>query len=246
MILKKIYSQNKKFWENSSNKKLLSKNLYNKFLIRSSLLENEQFNIIDNNNNFFNTPSTNLRSFISLKSNNSIIGASFYAKNIIYTNQFNNLLQFNSFVVNNKSSSFSFIDSFYNLLKISVKEISSSLFLLNPVKGGFICYSSGIIGFLPRSQGVSLFSTALLNFKNKSNKTTILENLKFLINKNYFINNFFGLRLPHWWGKTVSYHFFNKKKMVKSKKGKFSSHLSFVFLSQKSLLKNKKLKNYEK
>ena len=63
------------------------------------------------------------------------------------------ILTFKSFNFNNKVKSFSIIDSFTNLFDVITNDSSNSIIFLNPIKGGFTCYSSGVIGFLPRKQG---------------------------------------------------------------------------------------------
>ena len=164
MILKKIYaSNNNSKLENINDKKALSKNVYNKFITRSNLLGNSNFSVLDNNNNFYNISTEDLDKlnfYLKKKS----IGSSVNLNLAVYKNKFNNSLQFKSFSFNNKLKTFSIVKSFYNLLEVVTNESSNSLIFLNPVKGGFNCYSSGVVGFLPRKQGDYLISLTLNSF----------------------------------------------------------------------------------
>ena len=74
---------------------------------------------------------------------------------------------------------FLLLNPLYNLLEIVTNESSNSLIFLNPVKGGFNCYSSGVIGFLPRKQGDFLVSLSLLSLKNGSDKI-VFSNLNYI------------------------------------------------------------------
>ena len=67
MILKKIYSENKKKVNNLSHeKKVLSKHVYNKFIARSDLLGSSSFNILDNNSTFYNISSEDIEKIIKI------------------------------------------------------------------------------------------------------------------------------------------------------------------------------------
>jgi hypothetical protein len=238
MLLKKIYSNNDKNWENLYNKKLLNTNYYNKFLIRSSLLNNNNFNIIDNDSNFFNSSTLKLKNFI-FSTHTNIEGCSINGKNIMYTNKFNNALKFKSFAKNVKVKNFSYVNSFYNLLKLKKTKQNNFLFLLKPVKGGFTCYSSGIVGFLPRSHAILSFLLIFNSLNNKKTKIKILESLNFILDKKNFINNFFRMRLPYSWGKAVLNSRFNKNSFGPGSQNKFSNRLNFVFLTKKNINTNK-------
>ena len=97
--------------------------------------------------------------------------------------------------MNNKVKSFSSARSFYNLLEIVTNESSNSLIFLNPVKGGFNCYSSGVIGFLPRKQGDFLVSLSLLSLKSGSDKKEIFSNLNYVLSKKILYQVLFWIKI---------------------------------------------------
>lgn len=225
MILKKIYSANKNHnLEKRNEKKALNKHLYNKFITRSHLLGNTNFRVLDNNSNFYNISTTDLEK-LNFYLKDEPTGGSLNLKLFSYKNKFNSSIQFKSFNFNNKIDSFSSTKSMYNLLEVVSNESSNSLLFLNPVKGGFNCYSSGVIGFLPRKQGDYLISLALTSLRKNDTDKIVFSNLNFLLSKNSFIKTFFGIKLPHWWGRTGAYFYFSDQKLV--------TRLSFIFLSQK-------------
>ncbi len=235
MLLKKIYATGKSNVKLSAEKKVLSKYVYNKFITRSDLLGNSSFNILDNNSNFYNISSEDLQKLNShTKKDNA--GNSLNLDVSSYKNKFNSSIQFKSFNFNNKVKSFSSINSFQNLLEIVTNESSNSLIFLNPVKGGFNCYSSGVIGFLPRKQGDYLISLALTSLKSSHKKDTVFSNLNFLLSKKSFIKTFFVIKLPHWWGRTGAYFYFSNQKLA--------ARLSFIFLSQKVFNLSKTYKKF--
>ena len=74
-------------------------------------------------------------------------------------------------------SKFSFSNSFSRFLDVlKNKKIKSNLFMLNPIKGKFECYSSSVIGFLPR--------------REVNTQTPSLSFLNLFLNKNHKIKNF--------------------------------------------------------
>jgi len=225
MILKKIYSINKNdSLEKLNEKKVLSKHLYNKFVARSYLLGNSNFSVLDNNSNFYNISTTDLEK-LNFYFKDKPTGSSLNLNLFSYKNKFNSSIQFKSFNFNNKIDSFSSTKAFNNLLEVVSNESSNSLLFLNPVKGGFNCYSSGVVGFLPRKQGDHLISLALTSLKKNNKKNVVFSNLNYLLSKNSFIKTFFSIKLPHWWGRTGAYFYFSDQKLV--------TRLSFIFLSQK-------------
>ena len=112
---------------------------------------------MDNNSNFYNISTTDLEK-LNFYLKDEPTGSSLNLKLFSYKNKFNSSIQFKSFNFNNKIDSFSSTKSMYNLLEVVSNESPNSLLFLNPVKGGFNCYSSGVIGFLPRKQGDYLIS----------------------------------------------------------------------------------------
>ena len=241
MLLKKIYATKEKNWDTFQDKKLLSKNLYNKFLVRSSLLENKNFNIVDGDSSFFNFPSSKLKKSLFFN-NNKLEGSSFVGENIIYTNKLNNSLKFKSFSGNIKTKNFSYINSFRNLIKSKKTKTENSLLILKPVKGGFICYSSGVVGFLPRSHAITSFLTIFFSLSGINEKRKLLERLNYSLSDKNFLKSNMGIRLPYNWGKAVLNSRFNKNSFIQGTRNKFSNRLNFIFLSKTPLKSNKNYK----
>jgi len=237
MILKKIYLNDYREIDDLLDKKFLIKNFYGKFLIRSSVLANLNLHVLDNNHSFFNISSIKLQSFLTSK-DSSIIGNSLIAKEFEYKNKLNRSINIKTFLVNNKSNrDNSVLKSFYGLLNVTRKEYQSSLFLLNPKKGGFDCYSSGVIGFMPRSHAIFAFLKTFSYLSIAKSKKSAVSNFDFLLKKDNFIKTKFLIRLSNWWGKiTLSPKFKRNKFSTVSRRRKraFSVKTNFVFLTKKS------------
>jgi len=246
MILKKIFSKFNSEIDNSSNKKVLSKIIYGKFLVRSPLLESTPLYVLDNDSTFFNVSSFKLKKFVKLPED--LTGSSLLAKEFEYKNKLNKSLVIKNFIVKNDCSiKTTLIDSFYSTLQLSRKHYLSSLLILNPIKGGFICYSSGITGFMPRSHATFAFSNALKVFTKSSLKVESINNLSFLIDYQNKIKDFLVFRVANWWGKITLFPRIKKNRLSilsRRKKRFFSNNLNFVFLTKKTSIKNVK-KNYE-
>lgn len=235
MILKQIYSKNLDALKNSLDKKKLVKDLYGKVLTRSSIGENLSLFVVDDNKSFFNISSS-----IENK-----VGSSIYAKEFEYKNKLNSSLTLKTLLTNNKSvKTVSFLSSFYNLLKTTEKDYRGSLLILNPIKGGFLCYSGGVVGFMPRRHATFSFFTAyssIINSRSRNKQISVL-NLSFLLETKNFIKNKFILRLSNWWGKITLFPRSRRNRFSnppRRKKRKFSNRTNFVFLSKKN--NNKKV-----
>jgi len=185
---------------------------------------NKKFAVLDNSSHFYNISATDLKK-VSVYSKTEEVGVSLSANLTQYSNKYNNSLRFKSFNFNNKINSFSALNSFTNLLEVITNDSSNSLIFLNPIKGGFTCYSSGVVGFLPRKQADFLVSIASNSLKDHADEKSFLTDVNYFFNHKYFLRNFFGVRLPHWWGRTGAYFSFSEQKL--------STRLSFIFLSQK-------------
>ncbi len=231
MFKKRIHASNESNNQNINDKVVLNNHIYNKFLTRSNLMGNKNFKILDDNSYFYNVSSSDLKN-VSVYGKTNETGSSLNANLIQYNNKYNDTLTFKSFNFNNKVKSFSIIDSFTNLFDVITNDSSNSIIFLNPIKGGFTCYSSGVIGFLPRKQADALISIAANSFKKNSDKESFLTDVNYLFNEKYFIKNFFGIKLPHWWGRTGAYFSFSEQKL--------STRLSFIFLSQQVFNLSKK------
>ena len=230
MFFKNNKNLDKFLKQNLNDKTVLNTRVYNKFITRSRLMGNKNFRVLDNNSNFYNISASDFKK-ISIYSKTKETGTYLNANFIEYNNKYNNSLRFKSFDFNNKIKSFSILNSFTNLLEVVTNDSSNALIFLNPTKGGFTCYSSGVIGFLPRKQADFLISIVLNSFERNSNRKSFLTDINHFFNDKYFIKFYFGLKLPHWWGRTSAYFSFSDQKLL--------TKLSFIFLSQKIFNLNK-------
>ena len=215
-----------------NDKIILNNYAYNKFIARSYLMGNKNYKILDNNSHFYNVSSSDIKK-ISAYSKTRETGISLNTNLTEYSNKYNNSLRFKAFDFNNKVKSFSTLDSFNNLLEVVTNDTSNSLIFLNPIKGGFTCYSSGVVGFLPRKQADFLISIGASAFENSSNNDSFLADMNYFLSGKFFMKNFFGIKLPHWWGRTGAYFSFSGQRL--------STRLSFIFLSQKVFSLNKSI-----
>lgn len=204
--------------------KLLNKILYPKLYIRSYLLNNKKVLTLDNNINFFNIKTDEYKNICNNSSN--FLGKSFTAKEFTYLNNKSKNLAFTSFITNDKLDSR--VD-FFNALKNFKPNFIRSLVILNPVKGGFTCYSAGFIAFMPFKQYLSIFfylrSNALINKKANNPKNFFSFLLK---RKN---SDFFSFRLPYFLGSLKVYSPFirNNFSSKKTHRKKLQKNLNFVF-----------------
>ena len=208
-------------------KKVLNKFIYKKFLIRHSLSNSNSIYFLDDYNSFFNVSYSSLKQLNVFSKKNNYEGLSFLATDFVYANKLNISLRFKMFLASNKTNSISWINSMYNFfLLVKTRKTPQSILLLDPIKGGFNCYSSGVFGFLPRNHG--------FNFLKK--KVFSLFKLNFLLNSDFFIRKHFVTRLLGWFGKMTFFPESRKNnfsKFRKKKKKKFSSNLNVVFISKK-------------
>lgn len=152
--------ESKDFFE----KKALSKFTYPKQIVRSSVYDNINNNNIYTLDNFVDT--TNI-----INNQKFLMGSSFYSKRFLFKHKHNKNLQMSLFL------SFSYLKQkpraleFYNTLKmfkISKNSIKTMIFL-NPIKGGFLAYALGVVGFVPKSQCSVSFKHIYKMYLNKKN-----------------------------------------------------------------------------
>ena len=238
MNLKNFFYNNNSL-TNFTLKKTLNQALYNKFLLRNTLVNEKLVHVLDNESSFSNISQkvldSNLLKKIPLKS-----GSALNFKHYVYKNTNNNALIFKSVLPSYSKTTSSAADSFSKILT-SLKlnnemNITPGLLVLKPVKGGFNCYSSGIIGFLPRSHGIFFLVVSLLSIVADANNERKFENLKYLSTKTSFSRKMFSLRLKAGAGKVTVYSESKLKTFslsTKRKKRHFLRDCNFVFLSLK-------------
>jgi hypothetical protein len=239
MTLKDLYSD-KAFLNSISSieKKILSQNIYGKLLIRSSLLDNENLVVLDNHSRFLNLSLSEIQRLIG-PTNTNVSGFSCALAPFIFKTKLNSSLRFKSFMVYSNVISLGLVDTAYkSLFSLSCEDTSNlkSLLVLNPVKGGFVCYSSGVVGFLPRSHGMRLLAQTLFARLKDTTTSNIIPNLNFIIKTSHYTKHYFVLRLLFAFGKIVVYPQFKRNNFSASsrrKKRYFANDLNFVFLLPK-------------
>lgn len=239
MSIKNIINNN---INNTLTKKLLNNNYYNKSFIRSTLLSNKNLYIVDNYSEFFSLNNIEIENLINLKKQ-KILGNSIDSSLTIFRNVFNGALKFKlqSFIFSGFCSNF--VNKFnFNLnMLYDVENKYKKVLILDPVKGGFSCYSLGFFGFLPKSQANVFFFC----FLSKIKKSKKIYNL-FIINickKKDFIQKSFLFRFPLNIGKISIYsqkvkNNFSKRK--KKKKKFLYNNINFVFLAKKKAILEEK------
>ena len=153
-----------------------------------------------------------------------------------FTNLLNNSIKFNNPLYSFVGEKLNFIEPLEQTLS-SLNQTENNfreILILNPIKGGFQCYFSGIFGFLPRSQANILFYDLANNFLHSLRSDLPLTGLN-LFNKVIDTHKRFVFRFPLKLGKVSLYpeHFknnFSNKKVIK--KRIFFNSLNVVFLAQ--------------
>lgn len=214
------------------NQKILSTSIFQKYLIKIEFEKKENL-ILDN---YFNTQKIPIN--FDVLETKITKGYSFLSQNYIFKNIFYKKISFiNPFFVNyfeNKNKVLYLKKGLTSLIKKKNKLLS--LMILSPVKGGFTCYSLGLIGFLPGSQ-----------MKKKKFK----KNLKILNILSFFLKKIKQINLIVWFfikvGSLIIRFYKNKKDLRLRKKIKFN----IVFLAKKYEKKDKQTlklnkKNYGK
>ena len=236
MITKNFFSKNQSFLGEVVVKKILNKNLYEKSYIRGSLMDSKTIQLVDNNATFYNLIPQSVSKFFN---KNVSEGSSLNAETFFYKNRLNSSLKFRSFMLNSIKYE-NFIDSFYKSLKtfeVGIKSSYPSLLVLKPVKGGFVCYSSGICGFLPRSHGVYFITKTLMSILEDKQVSNRLSNLRYLLEDSKSLKTSFLMRLEFFLGKVTLYLPASKQdsffSLSKKRKEAFTNDYNFIFLSQR-------------
>ena len=216
---------------NFLNNKILNKEYFGKFFIRSLKIDNKNIFILDNNYSQFNASTSEFNKFLFTKK--SKLGYSFKIDIFNYKNKLNNLINFKSYILSQKHIENNYTQKFLNSLKIIKNNTESFLFLTNPNKGGFICYSYGFLGFIPKNHCNFFLIKFLKEFKNYSKKK---DNLIFYFN--YFFSfkkefSFFNVYSKYF---ILNVNFFQSKtnfvKIFKRRNKNFKKNnsLNFIFL----------------
>jgi hypothetical protein len=251
MLLKEIFSKKTNLLEENLQNKVLNTILYEKSYIRGSITsDHSTTEVFDNDSLLSNTFKNKVKTLKYLKEkksnykikvasivenpDKSLEGQSICTQSFLYKNRKSEGFRFSASIL--KPSLFkNHIDTLYKSvvsLKHSCNQNSSSLLVLTPKRGGFICYASGILGFLPKKHGSSLFrKTLLVLLKDKKIKRR-LENVLLLTRKQDNSNRSFLLRLRCFLGK-FRFAFRKRRKkfsLSRKKSGKKSSYRRYTML----------------
>ena len=158
----------------TTEQKIINNNYTNKFYIRSSIIENKEILILDNNYNFFLLNKKTIEKHLLLFKEKNLLGKAIQIKEFVYSKP--NFFKINFFIGNRtyNNSPVSYLKTLFLIkknLKINLL-INWPLLLIN--KGNFIYFFGGLKGFLPR--------------KHFGQLRKLLKKLKtFLINKQKFL-----------------------------------------------------------
>jgi hypothetical protein len=220
------------FFKNKStnldfNFKSLNKNLYNKSLFRDKLYKSKKSFLIDNNTRF---------DLVSLKKD-LLVSASFNSKLYSFKSCGSNLFFFNlnKFSFSNlyeyfilKLNKLLYCLNFFSLLQFKNNKINSLyVYIIKPLKGGFLSYFNGVIGYFSMLSFFSYFrvyfSKIFLLSLNKKIKTFFYFNY---LPKRFPILNLYLRIYPDYLKKTDKNIWSLNKKLLKLSN---KLHISFTF-----------------
>jgi len=238
MISKKIFSKTQNLLSSVITNKMLNKDVFEKSYVRGPLMGSKTIQVLDNNSSFSNISINNISRVYGNRFSEHLEGVSLGTNSFLYKNKLNNSLKFKSYILNSLRYK-NLLDSFYNSLKsleASESKISTTLMVLKPVKGGFICYSSGISGFLPLSHGLFLLAKTVLSIMKDKLLTRRTFNITSLLQNQNSRSLHFPLRLKFILGKLAIYPEYKQNNFSSAplkKKRDFLNDPNFIFLSQK-------------
>jgi hypothetical protein len=256
MFSKQNFSKNLNLLEENLQSKMLNTNVYTKSYVRTKNSLNQRIELITDNHcilsSLLKSKVKRLKYFKESRSNpkakfltpvNNLLKKAFLelteghalnTQKFLYRNRKNGNFRFHSSALRSSSCA-----NHIDLLRQSIEGLrksnkinKSSLLVLTPKRGGFLCYASGILGYLPKKHGNNLFCITLsLLLKNKKFQTR-LKNILYITDKQSSCNNFFLLRLHCFLGK-FRFVFRRKRKkfsLSRKKKGKKSAFRRYTML----------------
>lgn len=194
MFAKEIFSLEKKILVEIIKQKVFNNSMYEKSYIRGSLSKKERTVLLDNNSLISNVkknrrlkknnvlevedgdtplPSVEIDNLeINKKVNLKQKGFSMHTTISLYRNRKNTVLRFNLPSYNTSiNSNPSILDSFitnFQRIRDTRRIQETSLMFLIACKGGFHCFSSGFIGFMPKTQLKEIISDWKKDFEISS------------------------------------------------------------------------------
>ena len=154
--------------------KILNNVYFNKFYIRSSIVETKDFLILDDNYNFFLINKINIEKQLAFYKENSLLGKSLQLKEFLYSkkNYFKIKFYIGNRVYNNYISYLKILFILKTTIKVNINAVWP-LLIVN--RGHFSFVFNGLKGFLPRKN----FGKLRKIFKKVKN--TLFLKQKFLI-----------------------------------------------------------------
>jgi hypothetical protein len=229
-----VFNQKMLYEKNLLSKKLLNNIFYHKSYIRSNLLANKKLKIVDHYSSSSSIDSDSFKNRIPAHFFDCN-GVSINSKMYTFTNLLNSSIKFNTPMYSFVGTNLNYIEPFDKILSSLNQEDNNfrEILILNPIKGGFQCYFSGVFGFLPRSQANILFYNLASNFLHALKNASQLTGLN-LFRNILDLQKRFIFRFPLKQGKVSLYpeHFknnFSNKKTIK--KRVFHNSLNVVFLA---------------
>jgi hypothetical protein len=250
MFSKQNFSNDINLFEENIQNKILNTCLYTKSFVRTKDSSNKRIeSTIDDNFILSSLLKGKIKKFKNLKENRSDHRIKFSSKRnlavstegtasttqtSLYKNRKNDGFKFHSSVSRSSScrNQIDLLRQSIEGLKRSNSSNKSSLLILMPKRGGFLCHASGVLGYLPRKHGNNLFC-AILSFLLKDKKLqTRLKNVLFITDRQIIDNNLFLLRLRCFLGK---FRFIFRKKRKKfslsrKKKGKKTAYRRYTMI----------------
>jgi hypothetical protein len=248
MFLKEIFSKKTNSLKESFHKKLLNIGVYEKSYIRGGAFFDEStIRVSDDNTGFSNSYKNKVNRYneknsylkTSKKENRSIFaqGHSLHSQNFLYKNRKNENFRFHSSVLKSSQCK-NYLDTLcqsIKTLKSTNVHDSNSLLILAPRRGGFSCYASGLLGFLPKKHGSSLFYKTLFSLAGSKKSDKRLDNILLITRPREFLSYHFLLRLQFFAGKFCLVFRKRRKRFSSSrKKNKGNTHRRYTmtFLSR--------------
>jgi len=244
MISNFFLLKKKNLTEDFLQNKLLSKIEYNKLYLRNQINKNETISISENNSNF------------DIFSSKNTIGCSVLLNPFLLKNQQEKTMKLRTFFTKTpKSLCLEKIYKNYKFLTTkTTKNRIKNVLILKPVKGGFSCFSHGVIGFLPRRHGNMLLKKKIKSFFFNGKRIIKMAHMSFLLRKKRnqvnIIDSTFLVRLSFFFAKLKLYPQYKKNIFTNCLKHKFfGGEANFVFLSKfkKNITKqnkNEKIKTF--
>lgn len=228
MLLNNPLLQESNFITVELKQKLLNKVYFNKGLIRNSFINTKKIKLIDNQNSFDLLNSSSLKKKI-------ISGYSLAFQKETYSHLTKPSLSFqkNSSYFNTELKNNFFDNSLIFFEKsTSQSEKFKDFLIIKPIKGGFLCFFMGFIGFLPFSHYCFALNAFYINL-DPMNYKNIMTTSNFLLNQynNYVLRLSFMNLNPS----ISSTNFINRKNRARRKKSLFlfplKQRTNFVFLT---------------